>query len=46
VDVSGTLEEARERAEGELRRLCEEADAMLYLRRNVRGGVRLAEGPV
>jgi lysophospholipid acyltransferase (LPLAT)-like uncharacterized protein len=46
VDVSGTLEQARARAEGELSRLCEEADALLYLRRQVRGGVRLAARPV
>lgn len=46
VDVSGTLEEARARAEGGLRRLCEEADALLYLRPEVRGGVRLADRPV
>jgi lysophospholipid acyltransferase (LPLAT)-like uncharacterized protein len=46
IDVSGTLEEARSRAEGELRRLCEEADAFLYLRRQVAGGVRLAARPV
>jgi lysophospholipid acyltransferase (LPLAT)-like uncharacterized protein len=46
VDVTGTLEEARARAEGELRRLCEEADALLYLRRRVGGGVRLAARPV
>ena len=46
IDVSGTLEEARSRAEGELRRLCEEADALLYLRRQVTGGVRLAARPV
>ncbi len=46
IDVSGTLEEARTRAEGELRRLCEEADGLLYLRRRVSGGVRLAARPV
>ncbi|MFI5403916.1 MAG: lysophospholipid acyltransferase family protein [Planctomycetota bacterium] len=46
IDVSGTLEEARTRAEGELRRLCEEADALLYLRRRMAGGVRLAARPV
>jgi lysophospholipid acyltransferase (LPLAT)-like uncharacterized protein len=46
VDVSGTLEEARARAEATLRGLCEEADALLYLRRSVRGGVRLAARPV
>jgi len=46
VDVTGTLEEARARAEGELRRLCEEADALLYLRRQVNGGIRLAARPV
>jgi len=46
LDVSGSLEEARARTEGELRRLCEEADALLYLKRRVRGGVRLAARPV
>jgi len=46
VDVSGTLEDARARAEGELHRLCEEADALLYLRRRLGGGVRLAARPV
>jgi hypothetical protein len=46
VDVSGTLEEARARAEGELLRLCEEADARLYLRRRLTGGIRLASRPV
>jgi lysophospholipid acyltransferase (LPLAT)-like uncharacterized protein len=46
VDVSGTIEEARARAEGDLRGLCEQADALLYLRRNVRGGIRLAARPV
>jgi lysophospholipid acyltransferase (LPLAT)-like uncharacterized protein len=46
LDVSGSLEEARTRAEGALRGLCEEADALLYLRRAVRGGIRLAARPV
>ncbi|HEX5137434.1 MAG TPA: DUF374 domain-containing protein [Planctomycetota bacterium] len=46
VDVSGPLDEACARAQAELSRLCEEADALLYLRRRARGGVRLAEGPV
>jgi hypothetical protein len=46
IDVSGTLEEARTRAETALARLCEEADALLYLRRRVSGGVRLASRPV
>jgi lysophospholipid acyltransferase (LPLAT)-like uncharacterized protein len=46
IDVSGTLEESRARAEGELKGLCEEADALLYLRRRPCGGVRLGERPV
>lgn len=46
IDVTGTLEEARARAERELARVSEEADALLYLRRRVVGGVRLAARPV
>lgn len=39
IDVSGDLEEARVRAETTLNRLCTEADAHLYLRPSVNGGV-------
>jgi hypothetical protein len=42
VDVSGPLDAARARAEAALHRVCEEADALLYLRRRASGGVRLA----
>jgi lysophospholipid acyltransferase (LPLAT)-like uncharacterized protein len=45
IDVSGSLEAARARAEAALHGLCEEADAMLYLRPRARGGVRLAARP-
>jgi len=41
IDVSGPMEEARGRAERVLNGLCEEADALLYLRRRVGGGTRL-----
>jgi lysophospholipid acyltransferase (LPLAT)-like uncharacterized protein len=41
IDVGGDLEEARLRAERTLNGLCEAADARLYLRPTVRGGVRL-----
>ncbi|MHC4932025.1 MAG: lysophospholipid acyltransferase family protein [Planctomycetota bacterium] len=41
IDVSGSFEEARLRAERELVRLGEEADAHLYLRSKVRGGIPL-----
>jgi len=41
IDVSGPLEAARERAERALNGLCEEADALLYLRPRVGGGTRL-----
>lgn len=41
VPVADGVEEGRRRAERELLRLCEEADAHLYLRRRVHGGVRL-----
>jgi lysophospholipid acyltransferase (LPLAT)-like uncharacterized protein len=44
IDVSGPFEAARARAEATLQGLCEEADALLYLRRNVKGGVRLGAG--
>jgi lysophospholipid acyltransferase (LPLAT)-like uncharacterized protein len=45
IDVSGSFEAARVRAEAALQCLCEEADAMLYLRPRARGGVRLAARP-
>jgi lysophospholipid acyltransferase (LPLAT)-like uncharacterized protein len=41
IDVGGPFEEARLRAEKELRRVGEEADAHLYLRAKVRGGIPL-----
>jgi lysophospholipid acyltransferase (LPLAT)-like uncharacterized protein len=41
IDTSGELERARLRAQETLNRLCEAADAHLYLRPVVRGGVRL-----
>jgi hypothetical protein len=40
IDVSGDFEEARQRAENELHRLGEEADAHLFLRPRVTGGIR------
>jgi lysophospholipid acyltransferase (LPLAT)-like uncharacterized protein len=42
LDVSGELEEARARAEETMRDLGVRADAYLYLRRKVRGGIPLA----
>jgi lysophospholipid acyltransferase (LPLAT)-like uncharacterized protein len=42
IDVSGDVEEARLRAEAALNRLCVEADAHLYARPRVEGGVALA----
>ncbi|MGH7163283.1 MAG: lysophospholipid acyltransferase family protein [Planctomycetota bacterium] len=42
VDVGGGIEESRRRAELGLNRLCEEADAHLYLRPRVTGGVPLS----
>jgi lysophospholipid acyltransferase (LPLAT)-like uncharacterized protein len=42
LDVGGRLEDARSRAQAALNRLCEEADADLYLRRMTTGGIRLA----
>jgi hypothetical protein len=41
IDTGGDFEEARLRAERALNGLCEQADAHLYLRKSVRGGVRL-----
>jgi len=41
IDPGGEFEEARLRAEGTLNGLCEAADALLYLRPSVRGGIRL-----
>ena len=46
VDVSGELEDARVRAQDTLNRLCEEADAHLYLRPRISGGIRLGARPV
>jgi len=46
VECGGSVEEGRLRAEASLQRLCEEADAFLYLRRRVRGGIRLGAGNV
>jgi lysophospholipid acyltransferase (LPLAT)-like uncharacterized protein len=46
IPVDDGVEEGRRRAERELLRLCEEADARLYLRRTVVGGVRLGERAV
>ncbi|MHC4953102.1 MAG: lysophospholipid acyltransferase family protein [Planctomycetota bacterium] len=43
IDVSGDPEEARLLAEAEMRRLGEEVDAALYLRRRIAGGVRLGD---
>lgn len=40
IDVSGEFEDARQRAENELHRLGDEADAHLFLRPRVTGGVR------
>jgi lysophospholipid acyltransferase (LPLAT)-like uncharacterized protein len=41
VDAGGEFEEARLRAEEALNHMCELADAHLYLRKSVRGGIRL-----
>jgi lysophospholipid acyltransferase (LPLAT)-like uncharacterized protein len=41
VDPGGEFEEARRRVERTLNGLCELADAHLYLRKSVRGGIRL-----
>ena len=41
IDPGGDFEEARLRAERTLNGLCELADAHLYLRKSIRGGVRL-----
>jgi hypothetical protein len=38
-------EDARARAEGALNALCVEADAHLYLRSRVTGGIRLCDAP-
>ena len=46
IPVDDGVEAGRRRAEGELLRLCEEADARLYLRRSISGGVRLGDIPV
>lgn len=46
LDVAGPPGEARQRAQDALNRLCEEADAYLYLRRRVTGGIRLGARPV
>jgi lysophospholipid acyltransferase (LPLAT)-like uncharacterized protein len=45
LDVSGDFEEARERAESTQNDLCVEADAHLYLRREVKGGVSFVRRP-
>ena len=46
IDVSGDLEEARQRAEDALHRLGVEADAHLFLRPRVTGGVRWVDRAV
>jgi len=43
IDVSGDLEQARLDAETAMRRLGEDVDAALYLRRRIGGGVRIGE---